>query len=80
MSSSRTFLGEAVLKALVDWGLETSVPILPDPCLLAVQVIMAEVDKANAAKYQSDSKAFLDLYLNQIIPHTPIGLAYPYHW
>lgn len=48
--------------------------------LPALQVIMAEVDKANAAKYQSDSKAFLDLYLNQIIPHTPIGLAYPYHW
>lgn len=49
-------------------------------CSMSVQVLMAEVDSANAAKYQADSKMFLDLYLKQTIPHTPHGLAYPYHW
>mmetsp|Transcript_6836 Transcript_6836/g.19716 ORF Transcript_6836/g.19716 Transcript_6836/m.19716 type:complete len:804 (+) Transcript_6836:5446-7857(+) len=48
--------------------------------LPGLQVLMADVDPTKAAAYQADSKVFLDLYVKQTIPHTPKGLAYPYHW
>lgn len=47
--------------------------------LPGLQVLMADVDPTKAAAYQADSKVFLDLYVKQTIPHTPKGLAYPYH-
>ena len=46
----------------------------------ALNVLMAEIDPANAASYNSNAQAFFTLYLNQVIPYTPGGFAYPYHW
>lgn len=41
---------------------------------------MASIDPSNAATYNANAKAFFNIYLNQIIPYTPGGLAFPYHW
>ena len=41
---------------------------------------MASIDPSNAATYNANAKAFFRIYLDQIIPYTPGGLAFPYHW
>lgn len=46
----------------------------------ALNVLMAAIDPANAAAYNANAKAFFRIYLEQIIPYTPGGLAFPYHW
>lgn len=43
-------------------------------------VLMQTVDPANAGRYLSDAKGYFRYYIDQIIPHTPRGFAYPYHW
>ncbi len=46
----------------------------------ALNVLMAAIDPANAAEYNANAANFFNLYLQQTIPYTPGGLAYPYHW
>lgn len=43
-------------------------------------VLMGQVDPANVGKYLQDAQGFFRPYLDQIITHTPNGLAYPYHF
>ena len=45
-----------------------------------LHVLLAKLDSANAAQYNANAKTFFNQYLTQSIPHTPRGLAYPYHW
>jgi hypothetical protein len=40
----------------------------------------AQIDPSNAGRYFDNARAFFDQYLNRQIPHTPNGLAYPYHF
>ena len=44
------------------------------------QPCAAQIDPSNAGRYFGNAKNFFDQYLNQQIPHTPNGLAYPYHF
>jgi hypothetical protein len=46
----------------------------------ALNVLMQEIDPSNAGRYFGNAQRFFDQYLNQQIPHTPNGLAYPYHF
>lgn len=39
-----------------------------------------QIDPSNAGRYFGNARAFFDQYLNRQIPHTPNGLAYPYHF
>lgn len=34
----------------------------------------------NDKVYLNDAQTYFDAHLNQQVPHTPRGLAYPYHW
>ena len=43
-------------------------------------MLMAAIDPANAGEYNANAANFFNLYLQQTIPYTPGGLAYPYHW
>jgi len=43
-------------------------------------VMMQELDPSNRSKYYADAQAYFRIYLEQIIPHTPKGFAYPYHF
>jgi hypothetical protein len=46
----------------------------------ALTVMMQTVDPANSGKYFGHAQGFFRPYLQQIIQHTPAGLAYPYHF
>lgn len=46
----------------------------------ALHTLMYWLDAGQRGKYMSNARGFLNQYLSMGIPHTPKGLAYPFHW
>ncbi|GMH40067.1 hypothetical protein BSKO_07971 [Bryopsis sp. KO-2023] len=71
---ARTFYDSFVARFGYGWALTTN------DKTPALHTLMYQVDPARKAKYHVGAKILYDQYLEQRVPHTPKGLAYPFHW
>lgn len=73
-NQARTFYDSFVARFGYGWALTTN------DKTPALHTLMYQVDPARKERYHVGAKILYDQYLELRVPHTPKGLAYPFHW